>query len=137
VTAFYFAFSILGLKGSAIPWRLPALYHVGSLFITHKAMGVLGAKRPASAMMKHAPMNTIVSITCAIASLYIQCFRCAFVLYLYHVIFVPITIVDPIGAMGRAACLVFRRAVGMIFYPSSHGFPVSLSLASSIYAVPT
>jgi hypothetical protein len=49
----------------------------------------------------------------------------------YHVIFGPITIVDPIGCHGAVLLAWFSGvAVGMIFYPSSHGFPVSFHLVS-------
>ncbi|MCW1950303.1 MAG: ABC transporter permease, partial [Octadecabacter sp.] len=76
VATFYFMFSILGLKGTAI--RGDFLLYIMSgifLFMTHiKSMGaVLGAEGPASAMMKHAPMNTIIAIaSSAIAILYTQ-----------------------------------------------------------------
>jgi ABC-type polysaccharide/polyol phosphate export permease len=104
VTAFYFMFTILGLKGTAI--RGDFMLYIMSgifLFLTHtKAMGaVLKAEGPASALMKHAPMNTIIAISsAAIASLYIQPLSIAVVLYLYHVILSPITIHDPTGAIG-------------------------------------
>ena len=68
-------FTILGLKGTAI--RGDFMLYIMSgifLFLTHtKAMGaVLKAEGPASALMKHAPMNTIIAISsAAIASLYI------------------------------------------------------------------
>jgi len=137
-TAFYFMFSVLGLKGTSI--RGDFLLYIMSgifLFITHtKAMGaVLSAEGPASAMMKHAPMNTIVSITsAAIASLYIQVLSMCFVLYLYHVIFGPITIVDPIGAMGTVLLAWFSGvAIGMIFLSIKPWFPGFVAIASSIY----
>ena len=104
VTAFYFMFTILGLKGTAM--RGDSMLYIMSgifLFLTHtKAMcAVLKAKGPASALMKHAPMNTIIAISsAAIASLYIQLLSIAVVLYLYHVILSPITIHDPTGAIG-------------------------------------
>jgi ABC-type polysaccharide/polyol phosphate export permease len=139
VAAFYFMFSVLGLKGSAI--RGDFLLYIMSgifLFITHtKAMGaVLGAEGPASAMMKHAPMNTIVSITsAAIAALYTQVLSMCVVLYLYHATFGPITIVDPIGAMGTLLLAWFSGvAVGMIFLSIKPWFPGFVSIASSIYA---
>ena len=72
------------------------------LFLTHnKALGaVMSAEGSSSAMMNHAPMNTLVSISsAAIASLYIQILSMSVVLYLYHVIMTPITIHDPVGAM--------------------------------------
>ena len=139
VLAFYVMFSILGLKGSAI--RGDFLLYIMSgifLFLTHtKAMGaVLKAEGPASAMMKHAPMNTIVSITSsAIASLYIQVLSMSVVLYLYHVSFGPITIVDPIGAMGMVLLAWFTGvSVGMIFLAIKPWFPGFTGIASAIYA---
>ena len=136
---FYFMFSVLGLKGTAIRGDFPLYIMSGIfLFITHtKAMGaVLSAEGPASAMMKHAPMNTIVSITsAAIASLYIQVLSMCFVLYLYHVIFGPITIVDPIGAVGTVLLAWFSGvAIGMIFLSIKPWFPGFVAIASSIYA---
>jgi ABC-type polysaccharide/polyol phosphate export permease len=139
VAAFYFMFSVLGLRGSAI--RGDFMLYIMSgifLFLTHtKAMGaVLGAEGPASALMKHAPMNTIVAITSsAIASLYIQVLSMSVVLYLYHVIFGPITIVDPISAMGSLLLAWFSGvAVGMIFLAIKPWFSGFVSIASSIYA---
>jgi len=139
VTAFYFMFTVLGLKGNAI--RGDFLLYIMSgifLFLTHtKAMGaVLKAEGPASAMMKHAPMNTIVSITsAALASLYIQVLSMSVVLYLYHVIFGPITIQQPIPAMGMVLLAWFTGvSVGMIFLAIKPWFPGFTSIASSIYA---
>jgi ABC-type polysaccharide/polyol phosphate export permease len=139
VAAFYFMFSVLGLRGSAI--RGDFMLYIMSgifLFLTHtKAMGaVLGAEGPASALMKHAPMNTIVAITSsAIASLYIQVLSMSVVLYLYHVIFGPITIVDPISAMGSLLLAWFSGvAVGIIFLAIKPWFSGFVSIASSIYA---
>lgn len=139
VTAFYFMFSVLGLKGSAI--RGDFLLYIMSgifLFLTHtKAMGaVLKAEGPASAMMKHAPMNTIVAIvSAAIASLYIQVLSMSVVLYLYHALWTPITIYHPIGAMGCVLLAWFSGvAVGIIFLALKPWFPGFVTVASSIYA---
>jgi len=139
VTAFYFMFTVLGLKGTAI--RGDFLLYIMSgifLFLTHtKAMGaVLKAEGPASAMMKHAPMNTIISITsAAVASLYIQLLSMAVVLYLYHVIFSPITIQDPVGSIGMVLLAWFSGvAVGIIFLALKPWFPGFVSIASSIYS---
>jgi len=139
VSAFYFMFTVLGLKGNAI--RGDFLLYIMSgilLFLTHtKAMSaVLRAEGPASAMMKHAPMNTIVAISSsALAALYIQLLSMAFVLYLYHVIFTPITIQDPIGAVGMILLAWFSGvAVGIVFLSLKPWFPGFVSIASSIYA---
>ncbi len=76
VVTFYIMFSVLGLRGNSI--RGDFLLYVMSgifLFMTHtKAMGaVFGAEGPTSAMMKHAPMTTAISISsAALSALYIQ-----------------------------------------------------------------
>jgi len=139
VTAFYFMFTVLGLKGNAI--RGDFLLYIMSgifLFLTHtKAMGaVLKAEGPASAMMKHAPMNTIVAISsAALAALYIQVLSISVVLYLYHVIFGPITVFHPAGAFGMLLLAWFSGvAVGIIFLSLKPWFPGFVSIASSIYA---
>lgn len=139
VAAFYFMFTVLGLKGNAI--RGDFLLYIMSgifLFLTHtKAMGaVLKAEGPASAMMKHAPMNTIVAISsAALASLYIQVLSVSVVLYLYHVIFGPISILDPAGTFAMLLLAWFSGvAVGIVFLSLKPWFPDFVSIASSIYA---
>jgi len=139
VSAFYFMFSVLGLKRTAI--RGDFLLYIMSgifLFMTHtKAMGaVLGAEGPASAMMKHAPMNTIVAIAAsAIAALYTQILSMSVVLYLYHVIFGPITILNPVGAMGMVILAWFTgAAVGVVFLSVKPWFPGFVQIASSIFS---
>lgn len=139
VSAFYFMFTVLGLKGMAI--RGDFLLFVMSgifLFLTHtKAMGaVLKAEGPASAMMKHAPMNTIISITsAALASLYIQVLSMTFVLYIYHIIMGPITIIDPVGAFAMLLLAWFSGvAVGIVFLALKPWLPGFVGIASSIYA---
>lgn len=139
VTTFYFMFTILGLKGSAI--RGDFLLYIMSgifLFLTHtKAMGaVFKAEGPASAMMKHAPMNTIVTISAAaIGSLYVQLLSLLTVLFLYHVIITPVVIDDPIGAMYMLLIAWFSGvAVGIIFLAIKPWFPGFAQIAQQIYA---
>jgi ABC-type polysaccharide/polyol phosphate export permease len=139
VGVFYFMFSVLGLKGSAI--RGDFLIYIMSgifLFMTHnKAMSaVVGSEGPASAMMKHAPMNTIIAITSsAIAALYTQILSMTIVLYLYHVIFGPIKILDPIGALGMVILAWFTgAAVGVVLLSLKPWFPDFVKIASSFYA---
>jgi len=139
VAVFYFMFSVLGLKAAAI--RGDFLLYIMSgifMFMTHtKAMSaVLGAEGPASAMMKHAPMNTIVSITSnALSALYIQLLSMFVVLYLYHVIMGPITILYPVSALGMVILSWFTgAAVGMVFLALKPWFPGFIQVTSSIYA---
>jgi len=138
VLAFYVMFSVLGLKGSAIRGDF-VLYLMSGilLFLTHnKAMGaVLGAEGPASAMMKHAPMNTIVAISAAaLSSLYMQLLSLLTVLFLYHIIITPITIYRPVDAVGMIFLAWFSGvAVGIVFLALKPWAPSFVSIASSIY----
>jgi len=138
VLVFYIMFSVLGLRGSAI--RGDFILYIMSgilLFLTHtKTMSaVVGAEGPASAMMKHAPMNTIISIvSAALASLYIQLLSLITVLYIYHILLGPITIYQPIGAFGMVLSAWFSGvAVGIVFVALKPWFPGFVSVASMIY----
>jgi len=108
------------------------------LFMTHtKAMGaVLGAEGPSSAMMKHAPMNTMVSISAAaLSALYIQILSMCVVLWVYHAAFVPITIYDPIGAMGMVLLSWFSGvAIGMVFLALKPWMPDVVKVVASVYS---
>ncbi len=139
VLAFYLMFIILGLRSSAI--RGDFLLYIMSgifLFLTHtKAMGaVLKSEGPASAMMKHAPMNTIVAISAsALGSLYIQILSVVVILFCYHMFFTPITIHDPVGAFAMLLLSWFSGiGVGIVFLALKPWFPGFVSIVSSIYA---
>lgn len=139
VVTFYVMFSILGLRGSAI--RGDFLLYIMSgifLFMTHtKAMGaVVGSPGPTSAMMLHAPMNTVVAIcSSALAALYIQILSVLVVLFLYHTAITPITISQPVGAF---AMLLLAWAtgvsIGMVFLAAKPWAPSFIGLAATIYA---
>ena len=68
-------------------------------------------------MMQHAPMNTIIAIyAAALSSLYLQLLSLFCVLFIYHVVFVPVVIDDPIGAMGMLLAAWFSGvAIGTVF----------------------
>lgn len=139
VLVFYVMFSILGLRGSAI--RGDFMLYVMSgvfLFLTHtKAMSaVVGSEGPASPMMQHAPMNTVVTITSsALASLYIQVISAAVILALYYAIMKPFVIIDPVGAVGMfLVSWLSGVSVGMVFLAVKPWFPGFVGVASTIYA---
>ncbi|MBL4916527.1 ABC transporter permease [Szabonella alba] len=138
VAVFYVMFNLLGLRSSAI--RGDFLLYVMSgifMFMTHiKAVGaVSGAEGPTSAMMKHAPMNTVVSITsAALAALYTQFLSAAVVLYVYHAAFQPITIHDPIGTMGMFLLSWGTGvSVGMIFMALRPWAPEAVTILTQLY----
>ena len=139
VLAFYVMFSLLGLRGTAI--RGDFLLYIMSgvfLFMTHtKAMGaVVGAEGPASPMMKHAPMNPIIAIaSAALAALYIQVLSMVVVLWVYHAAFQPITIHEPVGAMGMVLLSWFSGvAIGMVLYALKPWIPDIVKVVSQVYS---
>ena len=137
--AFYLMFSILGLRGSAV--RGDFLLYIMSgifLFLTHTKTltAVAASEGPASPMMKHAPMNTLIAIcAAALGALYIQVLSLIVVLFVYHVAFTPFTIYQPIGAFGMLLVAWFSGvAIGMVFLSIKPWFPGFISIAITIYA---
>jgi len=138
VAVFYVMFSILGLRGSAVRGDFLLFMMSGIfLFMTHtKAMGaVVGAEGPTSAMMQHAPMNTVIAITAAaLASLYIQVLSVVVMLTLYYTISTPFVIEQPVGAVAMFLVAWFSGvAVGMVFLAIKPWFPGLIGIISTIY----
>jgi ABC-type polysaccharide/polyol phosphate export permease len=138
VAVFYFMFSVLGMRGSAI--RGDFLLYVMSgifLFLTHtKTVGaVAGAEGPASPMMQHAPMNTMVAIlSAALGSLYIQTVSLFLILFVYHVAFTPLEIEQPIQAYGMILLSwVTGAAVGLVFLVLKPWAPSVVGIMTTIY----
>lgn len=139
VLAFYVMFSVLGWRGSAL--RGDFLLYIMSgifLFMTHtKAMGaVVGSEGPASAMMKHAPMNTFVAIAAAaLGALYIQILSMFVVLGVYHLAVNPIEIDKPAGAMAMVLLSWFSGVgIGMILLSIKPWFPSFVQVAANVYS---
>ena len=89
--AFFVMFSVLGLRGAALRGDFVIYLLTGIfLYLTHiKALGsVMGSEGPASPMMQHAPMNTVIAITVSGGigcTLYSGAFTGSMVLFAYHV----------------------------------------------------
>ena len=138
VLAFYLVFTVLGLKGAKLRGDF-LLYMLSGIFVylTHiKALGaVLGADGPASPMMQHAPMNTIVSITgAAISALYIQVLSLFIILFIYHVAVTPFVISQPIPAFGMLLLAWFTGvAVGLVLLAIRPWFPGFVKIFQTIY----
>jgi len=138
VGVFYVMFSVLGLRGAAI--RGDFLLYVMSgifMYLTHiKAVSaIMGAEGSTSAMMLHAPMNTIIAIASAgLSALYIQVLSLSVVLFIYHSWLQPITIYEPAYAfiMLLAAWFV-GCAVGLVFMAIKPWAPGAISIISSLY----
>lgn len=138
VTVFVVMFHILGLRRVAIRGDF-ILYVMSGVFMfrAHTAAigAVSGADGQASAMMMHAPMNPIVAVTsAALASLYRQIFSGAIILLFYHTLFEPITIRDPVPALGMVLLAWWTgAAIGLIFYSATPWQPEFFGVASKIY----
>jgi ABC-type polysaccharide/polyol phosphate export permease len=139
VVAFYLMFTVLGMKGNAI--RGDFLLYLMSgifLFLTHtKAMGaIVGAEGPASPMMKHAPMNTIIAISAAaLSSLYLQLLSMAVVMFGIHVLINPIDIYDPVSAL-LMLMLAWSSglSIGLVLLAIKPWAPSFVMILNTIYA---
>lgn len=138
VGAFYVMFSLLGLRGAAL--RGDFLIYIMSgifLYMTHtKTLGaVVGSDGPASPMMQHAPMNTIISISsAALGALYIQVLSMAMILFAYHVAWTPLEIEQPIAAFGMLLLAWFTgAALGLVLLAIKPWFPTVVSIFTTVY----
>ncbi|GAB5438675.1 ABC transporter permease [Falsiruegeria mediterranea] len=138
VLIFYMMFSLLGLRGTAI--RGDFLLYIMSgvfLFMVHiKSVGaIMGAEGPNSPMMKHAPMNTIISLLAsAIGALYTQLLTLFIILFGYHVAFKPVYIDNPGGAFAMLMLSWFTGcAVGLVFFSMKPWLPTIVGILSTVY----
>lgn len=138
VAVFYAMFLILGLRGAAI--RGDFLLYIMSgifLYMTHtKTLGaVAGSEGPASPMMQHAPMNTIISIlSAAFGALYIQVLSLLTILFFYHVAYTPIDIEHPIDALGMLLAAWFTgAALGLVLLAIKPWSPTFVSIFTTFY----
>ena len=138
VLAFYVMFSVLGLRGASIRGDFLLYIMTGIfLYLTHtKSLGaVVGAEGPASPMMQHSPMNTIVSIaSAALGALYIQVLSLFIILFVYHVAFTPLEIDDPYAAFAMLLIAWFTGcALGLVLLSIKPWFPTFVTLFTTIY----
>lgn len=140
IFVFWFMGTYLGMMRNGVHGGNFVLYLMSGvfLFMTHtKAMGAVAkAEGPTSAMMLHAPMNTIVSITsAALSELYLQTLSAAVVLYVYHAAFTPITIDDPVGTVSMfLLAWATGVGIGMIFKSLIPWAPDFFGVFQSLYS---
>ncbi len=140
ILVFWVMGTYLGIMRNAIHGANFVLYIMSGIFMfmTHtKAIGAVArAEGPTSAMMMHAPMNTIVAIaSSALSELYLQTLSAAVVLYVYHAAFTPITIHDPVGMMAMFLLAWGSGvAIGMIFKAATPWQPEFFGVATAIYS---
>ena len=138
VAAFVLLFEVLGMRGLAI--RGDFLLYVMSgifVFMVHvKALtAVASAEGPSSPMMQHLPMTTTVSIwAAAFSALYIQVISLGAILYIYHLVWTPVEIHQPVGAAAMLGLAwFFGVAVGAVFLALKPWIPGPVGIAQQIY----
>lgn len=139
VAVFYGVFLLIGMgprgiRGDFLLYVMTGIF----LFMCHvKAMmAVVQAEGPTSPMMKHAPMNTYVAIgAAAVSTLYIQVLSMVVVLFLYHAIWVPIEVHDPLGAILMLLLAWFSGvALGVVFLAAKPWAPDIVQIVAQFYS---
>jgi len=138
VLIFLFMFDLMGMRAMAIRGDFLLFIMSGIfMFMTHvKAISaVSGADGPTSAMMKHAPMNPIVSIAAAaLGVLYLQILAALIILFFYHAVFTPITIDQPFQTFGMfLLSWASGVAIGMILLSAKPWAPGLVGLLSALF----
>ena len=138
LATFYFMFNVLGLRGSAVRGDY-MLYMMSGIFMymTHvkTVRAVSKAEGPTSAMMKHAPMNTIVAICGqSLAALYQQILSAMVILFVYNTLFARIEIEFPVAALSMLLLAWMTGiGVGMIFKAAMPWAPDFFKVLMTVY----
>lgn len=119
ILTLYITMTIMGMKSNQFrgDFVLFLMTGVMSYMTYNKTMrAVYGAEGPTSAMMMHAPMNTIVAIaSAALSALYTQMFAVIVVLFIYHVGFKPLEIANPSFALFMMlSAWIFGISTGLV-----------------------
>jgi ABC-type polysaccharide/polyol phosphate export permease len=138
VAVFYAMFSLMGLRGAAIRGDF-MLYIMSGIFmyLTHikTLAAILAADGPSSAMMQHAPMSTMIAIaSAALSALYVQTLSLLLILFIYHMLWNPLVIHDPISAYGMFLLSWFSGCcVGLVLLAMKPWFPKTVQIIQMIY----
>lgn len=139
VVIMVFMFDILGMRGSAVRGDFILYIMTGVFnFATHaKTLSAVSkSDGPTSAMMKHSPMNTIVAISsAALGSLYLQALSAGVILFVYHTLWTPITIFQPVYVAGMfLLSWASGIGVGMVFKAATPWQPELFAILTTIYS---
>lgn len=134
----WITFTVLHMRGSAVRGDF-MLYSMTGVFMymTHvkTVKAVSSSEGATSAIMKHAPMNTVVAIAGqALATLYQQILSILVILFFYNTCFNRITIEEPIQALGMLLIAWMSGvAVGMVFKAATPWSPNFFNVLSTVY----
>jgi len=139
IGVFFMMFTVFGARGSALRGDFLMFLMTGIfLFMTHtRAMSAVATSEgPASAMMKHAPMTTFLSISSsALASLYLQLLSMLVIVFVVHVAVRPVIIDDPAGLIVPFFLAWFSGvAIGLIFLSIKPFYPAFATIGTTVYS---
>ncbi len=114
------------------------LYVMSGIFLfmaQNKTMGAVVQSDATTAMMRHAPLNSLVTISAAaLSALYLQVLSGVVILSFYHVLYKPIEIDNPAGMMGMIMGAWFIGiGVGMVFLAIKPWSPDASRILTTIY----
>jgi len=138
VLAFWAFYTILGIDRAALRGDF-MLYIMSGVFLymthTKTISAIVGSEGPTSAMMKHGPMTTTVSIvSAALSALYLQVLTMCAMLFFYHVGFERIEIMNPAGAFGMVLLAWLSGiGIGMVLLGLKPWAPALVQLATTLY----
>lgn len=138
VMAFYLMYRFLGVERS--PLRGDFVIYIMSgifMYLTHvqTAGAVSKAEGAVSGLMKHAPMNTAITISAAaLAVLYRQTLASFVMLYLYHTLVTPFRLDQPLACYAMLLFAWFSGAcVGLILAALRPWWPQGATVLTTIY----
>ncbi len=141
VGAFYLFMSFFRRFGASTAIRGDFLLFVMSgifVFMVHikTVSAVASADGPTSAIMQHLPMTTSVSLlSAALSTLYTQIVSKAAILLGYHLLWIPLEIHQPVGAMAMILLAWFSGiSVGVCFLAIKPWFPKATATAQQVYS---
>lgn len=138
VVFFCLFIQILGMRSVAVRGNFVLFVMTGVFFyITHiKALGkIKGAADPRNAMLKHAPVTTLMNIgAAALSSLYIAFMSMVIITFLAHVVVEPVTFYNLKIVMLCFFLAWFSGvAVGLLFMGLSIFFPSAMTVVTTAY----
>jgi ABC-type polysaccharide/polyol phosphate export permease len=138
VAVFMAIFTFTGMGGAGIRGDVLLFLMTGIfMFMAHVKViaAVSGAEGPTSAIMKHGPMNPIIAICgAAMAEMYIQVLSMLVILFLYHAIWTPLTIYQPVQAFAMYISVWFAGfAIGVLVYALKPWMPQGSKLFTMFY----
>ncbi len=139
VGAFFLMFALLGMRGAGIrgDFLMYILSGVFLFLVFNKSMSsVFGSEGPASPMMKHANMNTMIAIcAAALSTFYVQLLSITVILLFYHIGWQQVEIDDFGGAL-KIFILTWLTgvALGMMFLALRPWAPTATRMVMTIYS---